>query len=73
MIFLIVSLIIDRDHLFPDNWLYIHSPEFRVGRIQNFKNWSTEMVPDSSKNLPGNGIFLQRRGRPLGNVQRAVN
>lgn len=55
--FLIVSLIIDRDHLFPDNWLYIHSPEFRVGRIQNFKNWSTEMVPDSSKTCLGMEYF----------------
>jgi len=47
--FLIVSLIINREHLFPDNWLYIHSPDFKVGRIQNFKNWSREMVPDASK------------------------
>lgn len=55
--FLIVSLIIDRDHLFPDNWLYIHSPEFRVGRIQNFKNWSPEMVPDSTKTCLGMEYF----------------
>ena len=55
--FLIVSLIIDRPHLFPDNWLYIHSPEFRVGRIQNFKNWSPEMVPDPSKTCLGMEYF----------------
>ena len=55
--FLIVSLIIDRPKLFPDNWLYIHSPEFRVGRIQNFKNWSAEMVPDSSKTCLGMEYF----------------
>lgn len=55
--FLIVSLIIDREHLFPDNWLYIHSPEFRVGRIQNFKNWSPEMVPDASKTCLGMEYF----------------
>ena len=55
--FLIVSLIIDREHLFPDNWLYIHSPEFKVGRIQNFKNWSPDMVPDASKTCLGMEYF----------------
>jgi len=55
--FLIVSLIINQEHLFPDNWLYIHSPEFKVGRIQNFKNWSAEMVPDSSKTCLGMEYF----------------
>ncbi|MGF1495588.1 MAG: NAD(P)/FAD-dependent oxidoreductase [Elainellaceae cyanobacterium] len=55
--FLIVSLIINRDHLFPDNWLYIHSPEFKVGRIQNFKNWSPDMVPDASKTCLGMEYF----------------
>ncbi|HEY9736024.1 MAG TPA: NAD(P)/FAD-dependent oxidoreductase [Trichocoleus sp.] len=55
--FLIVSLIIDRPHLFPDNWIYIHSPEFKVGRIQNFKNWSPAMVPDASKTCLGMEYF----------------
>jgi protoporphyrinogen oxidase len=55
--FLIVSLVIDCKHLFPDNWLYIHSPEFRVGRIQNFKNWSPDMVPDPSKTCLGMEYF----------------
>ena len=55
--FLIVSLVIDQKDLFPDNWLYIHSPEFKVGRIQNFKNWSPEMVPDASKTCLGMEYF----------------
>lgn len=55
--FLIVALIIDQPNLFPDNWLYIHSPEFQVGRIQNFKNWSPEMVPDASKTCLGMEYF----------------
>ena len=55
--FLIVSLIIDEKHLFPDNWIYIHSPEFKVGRIQNFKNWSPAMVPDASKTCLGMEYF----------------
>ena len=45
--FLTVVLIVrDRGKGFPDQWLYIHEPSVRVGRIQNFKAWSPEMVPD---------------------------
>ena len=58
--FLIVSLVVNREHLFPDNWLYIHSPEFRVGRIQNFKNWSPAMVPDISKTCLGMEYFCSQ-------------
>jgi len=47
--FLIVTLIVDQADPFPDNWIYIHSPEVKVGRIQNFRSWSEEMVPDPSK------------------------
>lgn len=45
--FILVALIVKRAHLFPDNWIYVHSPDVRVGRIQNFKNWSAAMVPDA--------------------------
>ncbi|PSF39089.1 FAD-dependent oxidoreductase [Aphanothece hegewaldii CCALA 016] len=55
--FLIVSLIVDAPDLFPDNWIYIHSPEVQVGRIQNFKNWSPKMVPDASKSCLGMEYF----------------
>lgn len=55
--FLIVSIVIDEADLFPDNWIYIHSPEFKVGRIQNFKNWSAAMVPDQSKTCLGMEYF----------------
>jgi protoporphyrinogen oxidase len=55
--FLIVALIIDRDRLFPDNWIYIHSPEAKVGRIQNFKNWSAAMVPEPGKTCLGMEYF----------------
>ena len=44
--FLTVALILRPSLNFPDNWLYIHDPQLRVGRIQNFANWSPEMVPD---------------------------
>ena len=44
--FLTVALMMhDSTHL-PDNWIYVHDPGVRVGRIQNFKSWSPELVPD---------------------------
>ena len=55
--FLTVALIIDDPDLFPDNWIYIHDPSVKVGRIQNFKNWSPEMVPDQSKSCLGLEYF----------------
>ena len=44
--FITVALIVDKPDLFPDNWIYIHEPSVKVGRIQNFRSWSPEMVPD---------------------------
>jgi protoporphyrinogen oxidase len=55
--FLTVSLIINKADLFQDNWIYIHDPSVKVGRIQNFKNWSPKMVPDPSKTCLGLEYF----------------
>jgi len=55
--FVLVGLIVAREMVFPDNWLYIHSPEVKVGRIQNFKNWSAAMVPDPQKTSLGMEYF----------------
>jgi protoporphyrinogen oxidase len=44
--FITVALIIKDREQFSDNWIYIHDPNVKVGRIQNFKSWSPEMVPD---------------------------
>jgi protoporphyrinogen oxidase len=44
--FLTVALVLDGEDLFPDNWIYIHEPKVRVGRIQNYRSWSPWMVPD---------------------------
>ncbi len=55
--FLSVVLILDQPNLFPDNWIYIHSPEVKVGRIQNFANWSPDMVPDSNTSSLGLEYF----------------
>ncbi len=55
--FLTVALIVDEADLFPDNWIYIHDSSVKVGRIQNFKNWSPDMVPDPSKTCLGLEYF----------------
>ncbi len=46
--FLTVALVIKGKDLFPDNWIYIHEPGVRVGRIQNFRSWSPWMVPNDT-------------------------
>ncbi len=55
--FLTVVLIVQKATLFPDNWIYIHDPEVKVGRVQNFKNWSPFMVPDPNKTCVGLEYF----------------
>ena len=55
--FLTVCLIVNKPELFPDNWIYIHDPSVQVGRIQNFKNWSPDMVPDPAKTSLGLEYF----------------
>jgi protoporphyrinogen oxidase len=44
--FLTVALVVPNERGFPDNWIYIHSPEVKVGRIQNFGSWSPFLVKD---------------------------
>jgi hypothetical protein len=59
--YLTVVLIMKREAVFPDNWIYIHSPGVKMGRIQNYKNWSPEMVPDPSWTSLGLEYFLWDR------------
>jgi protoporphyrinogen oxidase len=55
--FISVALVVDAPDLFPDNWIYVHDPQVKLGRIQNFKNWSPEMVPDPQKTCLGLEYF----------------
>jgi len=55
--FLTVAIIVNKRDVFPDNWIYIHESSIKVGRIQNFKNWSPEMVPDPDKTCLGLEYF----------------
>jgi protoporphyrinogen oxidase len=55
--FLTVALILRGANLFPDNWIYVHDPNVKVGRIQNYNNWSPEMVPDPTTTCLGLEYF----------------
>src|SRR5262249_45071797 len=55
--FLLVALIVRGRNLFPDNWIYVHEPNVKVARIQNFKNWSADMVPDAETSCLGLEYF----------------
>ena len=47
--FLTVMLILKDRRMFDDNWIYIHDPSVKVGRVQNFRSWSPEMVLEPDK------------------------
>jgi protoporphyrinogen oxidase len=55
--FLTVALVIQGSDPFPDTWIYVHDPEVRVGRIQNFRAWSPAMVPDADRSCLGLEYF----------------
>lgn len=56
---IVVALILDEADPFPDNWIYIHSPEVKVGRIQNYRSWSEDFVPDKDRSSVGLEYFCQ--------------
>jgi protoporphyrinogen oxidase len=78
--FISIALMIDRADVFPDNWIYIHDPGVKVGRIQNFKNWSPDMVPDSSKTclgleyfcFEGDGLWTMQDGELIDLAKREL-
>jgi protoporphyrinogen oxidase len=55
--FVTVALAVDGADPFPDNWIYVHEPGVRVARIQNYRAWSPEMVPDSGSSCVGMEYF----------------
>ncbi|MCH7504592.1 NAD(P)/FAD-dependent oxidoreductase [PVC group bacterium] len=56
--FLVVNLVLNKENIFDDNWIYIHEPKVRVARIQNYKNWSHYMVKDLTKTTLGMEYFV---------------
>jgi len=57
--FLIVTLVLDEADPLPDNWIYVHSDGVKVGRIQTFRAWSPDMVPDDTSSSIGMEYFCQ--------------
>ena len=55
--FLTVALIAKSSKRFPDNWVYIHDPSVKVGRVQNFRSWSPELVPEEDMTCLGLEYF----------------
>jgi len=62
--FLTVALVIEGAEPFPDNWIYVHDPDVTVGRIQNFRAWSPDLVPEPQRSCVGLEYFCFR-GDPL--------
>jgi protoporphyrinogen oxidase len=58
--FFTVCLMVRGTDLFPDNWIYIHDPTVKVGRIQNFGNWSPDMVPQPGMSSLGLEYFCNK-------------
>lgn len=70
--FLTVIVVVRRAHLFPDQWIYVHEPAVRVGRIQNFKNWSQQMVKDPRLTCLGLEYFVSQDDELWGMEDRAL-
>jgi protoporphyrinogen oxidase len=39
-----VNLVLRGQSPFPDNWIYVHSPDVRMARISDYRNFSAEMT-----------------------------
>jgi len=77
--FLTVALMVRKHDLFPDNWIYIHDPSVKVGRVQNFRSWSPEMVRDGMSCLgleyfcfEGDGLWSAPDGDLIALAKREV-
>jgi protoporphyrinogen oxidase len=55
--FVCVALVLDGADPFPDNWIYVHEPDVAVGRIQNFRAWSEDLVPEPDRSCVGLEYF----------------
>jgi protoporphyrinogen oxidase len=77
--FITVALMIDQPDVFDDNWIYIHDPSVKVGRVQNFASWSPEMAPDGMTCLgleyfcfEGDGLWTMSDGDLIALATREV-
>lgn len=61
--FISVNLILDKEDVFPDTWIYIHDPAVVMGRIQNFKNWSKDMTKNPKHSPIGCEYFCNQNDK----------
>lgn len=59
--FLLVALTVRGTDIFPDNWIYIHDPGVKAGRVQNYRNWSVDMVPEGAFSVLGVEYFCNQQ------------
>jgi protoporphyrinogen oxidase len=52
-----VNLLFHKPTTLPDNWIYLHSPEVKAGRLQLYWNWSPDMVPGGNYSSLGFEYF----------------
>jgi protoporphyrinogen oxidase len=79
--FITVALIAKNSDDFPDNWIYIHDPSVKVGRVQNFRSWSPEMVPDPNLTclgleyfcFEGDGLWTMNDQELINLAKREIN
>ena len=68
---IIVNLLVGRQKLIPDQWIYIHSPEFQLARMVNFNNFSNLMLGDKKGTALGVEYFVSQ-GKGLSNATDEV-
>jgi protoporphyrinogen oxidase len=61
--FITVAVMVRRADVFPDNWIYVHTPDVNVARVQNYRNWSAAMVPDPTQTCLGMEYFCNEGDR----------
>ncbi len=53
-----VNLLVDGDDLFPDQWIYIHTPDVKTARVANYNNFSKQMTSRKNKSALSAEYFV---------------
>ena len=59
--FLTVALVVDEPRVVDDHWIYVHEPQVRVARVQDYRNWSPAMVGDARQSVLGLEYFCSEK------------
>ncbi|NJL15503.1 MAG: NAD(P)/FAD-dependent oxidoreductase [Microscillaceae bacterium] len=58
--FVVVGVMAKNGQNLPEQWIYLHDPSFKAGRVQNFRAWSPDMVPGPDYNGFGLEYFCSK-------------